>query len=82
MMSAALICVLYYSVNASHPDYATHLKEIDCILQSSIAIREQGADFPLTEEFLKFASILLGFNKGVYLVEGSEECWSVPPESS
>jgi hypothetical protein len=49
--------------------YATYLKEIKGMLQSCIAVVEQGVYFPLTEEFLDFASFLLGFNEGMYLAE-------------
>jgi hypothetical protein len=50
----------------------THLEEINCILQSCIAVIEQPSDFALTENFHDFASLLLGFNKGMYLVECPE----------
>jgi uncharacterized membrane protein len=56
-------------MSSSNAKYTTYLKEINCMLQSCIAISEQGAHFSLTENFLDFASFLLGFNKGMYLVE-------------
>jgi hypothetical protein len=55
---------------SSNSTYATHLEKIACILQSCITIGEQGADFPLSEKSLDFTSFLLGFNKGMYFVEG------------
>jgi hypothetical protein len=67
-------------VNCSNANYTAHLKKVNCILQSQIAISEQGADFPLTEKSLDFASTLLGFKKGMYLVEGPKQQWSVQPQ--
>jgi hypothetical protein len=49
--------------------HTTHLKKINCILQSRFAIIEQGTDFALTKESLDFGALLLGFKKGVYFME-------------
>jgi hypothetical protein len=51
---------------------ASHLKKISCLLQSCIAVCEQGTHFSVVEKFLDFVSFLLGLNKGMYLVENPE----------
>jgi hypothetical protein len=47
----------------------THLKKIKGLLQSCLAILEQCAHFTLMEKAPYFVFVLLGLNKGVYLVQ-------------
>jgi hypothetical protein len=49
-----------------------HLKEIKPLLQSRLAFLQQCAHISLTEKSLDFATLLLGLNKGMDLMEGSE----------
>jgi hypothetical protein len=53
----------------SHGKEGTHLEKIQFLLQSHPAILKQHIVFPLTEELLECAPILLGFNKCMYLME-------------
>jgi hypothetical protein len=68
-------------MGCSNDKYATNLKEILCMLQSRTAVSEQGTDVPLTEKIPDFASMLLGLNKGMYLVDSSGGRWSVQLQS-
>lgn len=47
-----------------------HLKKIKPFLQSFLALFEQIAHLALAEKLLDFASLLLGFNKGIDFMEG------------
>ncbi|KAJ7936063.1 hypothetical protein B0H13DRAFT_1853763 [Mycena leptocephala] len=49
-----------------------HLKGLKSLLQSSLAILEQGINLTLAEEILEHAALLLSFNKGVDFVEGPD----------
>jgi hypothetical protein len=44
------------------------------LLQSCLAFLEQCAHFALTEKALDFAAILLGFNKCMNFMKGSDCC--------
>jgi hypothetical protein len=48
--------------------YSTHLECFQCLVQSRLTLLEQCLHFALAEEVLDLASILLCFNKSVYLV--------------
>jgi hypothetical protein len=50
-----------------------HLKEIKPLLQSCPAFLQQCAHLTLTEKSLEFATLLLGLNKGMDLMEGSKK---------
>jgi hypothetical protein len=49
-----------------------YLKNHKTLLQSCLAILEQCAHFTLTEKFLEFATILLGFNKCMNFMKGPD----------
>jgi hypothetical protein len=51
------------------------------MLQSYFAVMEQCAHLPSMKKSFDCAAVLLGINKGMYLVEGSEVWWSVHPQS-
>jgi hypothetical protein len=50
----------------------SHLKNLNPLLQSCLAILEQFAHLTLMEEILELAAILLSFNKSVDFVEGPD----------
>jgi hypothetical protein len=49
-----------------------HLKEIKPLLQSRLAFLQQCAHLSLTEKPLDFTTLLVGLNKGMDFMEGSE----------
>jgi hypothetical protein len=71
MILTVWIYILYISVRCSNPKSVAHLKEINGMLQPYITSIEQCAHLRPPEESLDFAAVLLGFNKGMYLVESS-----------
>jgi hypothetical protein len=49
-----------------------HPEKLKSFLQSCFALLQQFAHVTLTEKFFDFASILLGLNESMYLVQCSE----------
>jgi hypothetical protein len=72
MTSPVFIWILCPSMSCGNAKLMTHLEKIKPLLQSRLAFLQQTAHLTMAEKALDFATLLLGLNKGVDLMEGPE----------